>query len=491
MKKAFSFFLILILALTTVSFNVFAADADTDTGEEVLYPAIDTQLNEGKTKIRIQTTDTIYGNFSAGMLYSSSGGRTLSYTVNCETAGKYYLTVYVAEKYSDGSFTGTLKVNDGESTGVTYLTSNGLGKSNTDVAVNKRGSRPNTFEVDLVAGENTLSLTYSGSNYGIGFVELTNYDRADIGTDWSISEKGFEVEADVQPTDTHIAVYKVYDSIIEAVTAGHKKGSMIVQVSNPTSDVKKNIELIAEKYNDGVLQESEVLSIPIFCKTTQTTFDLGEFTFGEANEYRFYVSTGGSSPQPLTETVTETVPSYVPEDGADIVINESLSDGISLDLYFEKEGYYYITTTGCGNGDSNAKISANGENAVENILKSNETGEFTIGVPFEMEEGMNELSISLMDASNSDAELSKISIKPNTAPVFGKTDISTVRPLVGESVSLEVLATDVEGELAKYSYKVIPEGADEEEIDEEEMTLENMVLSSLHTMPAEQLVRKH
>ena len=164
---------------------------------------------------------------------------------------------------------------------------------------------------------------------------------------------------------------------------------------------------------------------------------------------------------------------YVPENGGQVSITDSVADGLSLYIYFEKEGYYYITTTGCGNGESNAKLSLNGDDAVENILKHDEVGEYMIGDPFILNEGMNNVEISLMDASNTEAQLTKISFKPNQAPVFDKSDISSTRPLVGESVSLAVSAVDLESGLEKVSYKVIPEGADEEDINEEEMTLEN------------------
>ena len=267
------------------------------------YPTIDTVANEGKTKIQMQTTaaDT-FSNTSVDVFYGS--GKTLTYNVNCKTAGEYYLTVYIVNKYS-GSKKCTLTVNDGASITESLSSSNAVDGA-TEAQVRSR-LKAHKFAINLVQGKNVIELSPGSSNLGLCLVELTNYNRAEIGDGYNITEKGIEVRAINQPkvTDYPTVVYKVYDTIAAAKAAGVTSANLTAQISNATSDrLVETVSFIAATYNSQKqLENVEIVSYDEIAKSTQNTIDFGSFQIDDVEKIKFFVWTDGTL-KPITASAS-------------------------------------------------------------------------------------------------------------------------------------------------------------------------------------------
>lgn len=249
-------------------------------------PAIDTVANEGKTKIRMQTTDTAFSNTSCGLVADNK--TTITYNVNAKTAGKYYFSVYTASNQFNNA-------GDGVSTKPSSLTVNDtkLDASDSIFKVSTCKAEPailtdptvtpdylyhNIYEIDLIRGNNTIAV-YKGtsSQFGIAYVELTNYPRTAATNTKAIAEKGIEIPATVQPINVvkPTVVYKVYDSIAAANVA---RGNVVMQLAGGTESHADDCYYIAASYDsNNKLQDVELLSFPHYRWTTRTV-DFGEFS---------------------------------------------------------------------------------------------------------------------------------------------------------------------------------------------------------------------
>ena len=270
-------------------------------------PEIDTASNEGKTKIRMQTqSEVAFANDSCGITQGTNADTT--FTVKAKTAGKYYFGVYSVTRTAAESTVGrkgSLIVN-----GTTVASADDLYKLNrvasytTDAVVPADIAKSvylTVFEVDLIAGKNTIKIDSGSSQLGFAYVELTNYARADVGAESrNISEKGIEILAANQP-DLSVTVlpavsYKVYDSIAD-VPSSIAKGNVTMQLSGEGNAVD-SVSYIAASYDDnGYIKEIKVIKLPLGKRATKNV-DFGEFNLSGIDYIKVFAF-DASSPAPI------------------------------------------------------------------------------------------------------------------------------------------------------------------------------------------------